>query len=74
LTLVRPHTHNRWCAAWHFAAGSFRHALELPAPPNWSASLLAALVAVFAFLLYRSTLLAGVDFGDTDPFRQPSAT
>jgi transmembrane protein TMEM260 (protein O-mannosyltransferase) len=31
--------------------------------------MLAALVAVFAFLLYRSTLLAGVDFGDTGSFQ-----
>jgi hypothetical protein len=42
---------------------------SIPKPPNWSAFLLAALVAVFAFLLYRSTLLPGVDFGDTGSFQ-----
>jgi D-aminopeptidase len=42
---------------------------SFPTPPNWSAFLLAAFVAVFAFLLYHSTLLAGVDFGDTGSFQ-----
>ena len=42
---------------------------NFPTPPNWSAPLLAALLAIFAFLLYRSTLLAGVDFGDTGSFQ-----
>ena len=42
---------------------------SLPTPPNWSAPLLAALVAGFAILLYRSTLLPGVDFGDTASFQ-----
>ena len=43
--------------------------LSSPTAFNWPALLLAVLVASFAFLLYRSTLLPGVDFGDTASFQ-----